>query len=137
MRKPRIKTAQQQLPTEMEFDLIKSNFFRVVKCDGAFGGLAPNGSIHMGVYSERNPFPRKVVHSIEQGHLGPEILERRETRKAIVRELEVDVVLDIAGAMVLRQWLDSRIEQYARLIGPLPDVPGQAVANKKNDGRNS
>jgi hypothetical protein len=119
------KASSQNPPTKLEFDLIKSNFFRVVKCDGAFGGISANGSIHMGVYSERNPFPTKVVHSIDNGQLGPEIETLRETRKAVVRELEVDVAMDIAGAMVLRQWLDARIAQYAQLVGPLPVLPGE------------
>ena len=43
-----------KLPKELEFDFIgKSNFFRAIRADGAFGGLAPNGVLHMALYSER------------------------------------------------------------------------------------
>lgn len=116
-------------PTEIEFDFIKSNYFRVVRADGVFGGLAPNSSIHMGVYSERQPIPQKMIHSLENGQLGPELRNRRVGRKAIVREVEVDVVLDIAQAMVLRTWLDDKIDQYKKLVGPLPAIPTTPASN--------
>lgn len=105
---------------EVEFDYIKSNFFRVVRSDGAFGGLSPNGAIHMGIYSERHPFPQKVVHPIESGRLGGEIREKRVGRAAVVRELEVDVVMEIGQAIALRDWLNDKLKQYEEIVGPLP-----------------
>jgi hypothetical protein len=124
---PKPATKKTVAPPQMEFDFIKSNFFRVVRGDGAFGGIAPNGAIHMGIFSERTPFPQKTVHNIgPTGDLGSELREQREGRKAIIREMEVDVVLEIAQAIALRQWLDERIQQYATLIGPLPSLPAKA-----------
>src|SRR5262245_55399559 len=106
-----------KLPKEVEFDFIKSNFFRVIRADGAFGGLAPNGVLHMALYSERHPIPTKTVHKIDAGKLGPELRERRQTRKAIVREVEIDVAMDIQQAIVLRNWLDEKITQFQQMIG--------------------
>ena len=77
-------------PTEIAFDYIKSNFFRVIHADGAFGGLAPNGNIHMALFSERQAIPTKVVYSVEGTGIGPEISDKREEREALVREVEVD-----------------------------------------------
>src|SRR5260370_37271002 len=121
-----------KIPKEVEFDFIKSNYFRVIKADGAFGGLSPAGAIHMGLYSEHHPFPQKIFHKVEGNQLGPEITSKRQGRKSVVREMEVDVVLDIAQAMVLRKWLDDRIEQYQNLVGPLPPMPtaGEVIADK-------
>src|SRR4051812_48004722 len=90
---------QPAIPKEVEFDFIKSNFFRVIRADGAFGGIAPSGSIHMQIYSERQPIPTKVTHPVENGQVGPEILARRQGRKAIVREVEIDVVFDLPQAI--------------------------------------
>jgi hypothetical protein len=137
-KKPKIP----QKPKEIGFDFIKSNFFRVIHADGAFGGLTPNGNIHMGIYSERMPFPQKIVHSLEsapagQQKLGPEIMDRREGRKAAIRELEVGIVLNIAQAIVLRKWIDDRIKQYQQLIGPLPATEDTVPAKedmKTQDG---
>src|SRR5205807_2031151 len=101
-------------------DFIKSNFFRVIKADGAFGGLTGNGSLHMALYSERSSIPTKLVHRVVDGQLGPEIREKRKGRKAIVREVEVDVTMDIAQAVLLRNWLDEKIAQFQQVVGPLP-----------------
>ena len=117
---------------EVEFDFIKSNFFRVIKADGAFGGLAPNGTFHMALYSERVAIPTKIFHEVEAGGLGPEIREKRQVRKAIVRELEVDVAMDIAQVIVLRNWLNEKIAQFQQIIGPLPE---SAPSDKKSNGK--
>ncbi len=128
-------TATKTPPKEVEFDFIKSAFFRVVKGDGFFGGLTPSGgNVHMGVYSERSPFPQKVVHELNGAQLGDEMMDRRVGRKAIVRELEVGVSMDIATAVVLRQWLDDKLEQYEKLIGPLPVVATEKGGSSKANG---
>jgi hypothetical protein len=121
-----------KVPKEIEFDFIKSNFFRVIRSDGAFGGLAPNGSVHMGIYSERQPIPTKMVHKVEAGKLGAEMRERRQGRKAIVREVEADIVMDIQQAIILRDWLGEKIKQYEELIGPIPE---QNAPKAKTNGR--
>ena len=103
--------------SELEFDFIKGNFFRVISVDGAFGGLSPQGRfIHMGLFSERQPFPTKVVHPLAEGRrLGDESLERRQSRKAFVRELEADVVMDMATALSVQIWLTKKIQEMAIL----------------------
>jgi len=107
---------KKRTPNEVEFDFIKSNFFRVVHADGAFGGISPNGLIHMALYSERAALPTKIVQEIdESGQLRPEDTSRRITRKAIVREIEVDIAMDINTATALRKWLDEKIEMHASL----------------------
>ena len=100
---------------QIEFDFIKSNFFRVIRADGAFGGIAPGGAIHMAIYSERQAIPTKTVHSLDGQQLGAEIVEKREGRTAIVREVEVDVVMELPQAIVFRQWLDEKITQLQQL----------------------
>lgn len=136
-----------RLPKEIAYDFIKSNFFRVVHADGVFGGLAPNGNIHMQVYSERTAIPQKTVHAIEGSELGPEIHAKRQERKAIVREVEVDVVFNIAQAEAMRAWLAEKIDTFQKVTGThVPQMhmvggrlrpvgngssPKQAVARKK------
>lgn len=106
-----------KLPKEIAYDFIKSNFFRVVHADGVFGGLAPNGNIHMQVYSERKAIPQKTVHAVESGELGPEIHAKRQERKAVVREVEVDVVFNIAQAEAMRAWLADKIDTFQKITG--------------------
>ena len=59
---------------ELEFDFEKSNFFRVIHVDGVFGGISPGSNLlHMAIYNERQPLPKKVFHKLDKGVLGQEI----------------------------------------------------------------
>jgi len=101
----------------IRFDYIKSQFFRTVHVDGIFGGLAPNGkSIRLSIWNERWPIPKQTVYETDElGNLVKEYLEERITREAIVREVDVDLVLDIECAQQIRDWLSERIEELIDL----------------------
>ena len=68
----------------------------------------------MGLYNERFPFPQKVVHSIDKDGLGEEV--KREGKTGVIREIEVDVLLDENCAIALHKWLGEKISslQQAR-----------------------
>jgi len=97
----------------IDFHNIKSNGFRTIHVDGAFGGVTPLGNhISMTVFSERWPVPTQITHKIDQaGTLGEELTERRATRGGIVRELEANLVFDIETAKRLADWLLGKIQQ--------------------------
>jgi hypothetical protein len=111
--------APTELPSEIAFDYIKSNSFRVICVDGAFGGLAPSGrSLHMAVFSERRALPRRIVHSVSpDGTVGDELREKREGRAAIIRELEADLSMDLPTAVAVHKWLGDKIKEMARAHG--------------------
>jgi|Deesub1362A_J573_1020465.scaffolds.fasta_scaffold00324_38 hypothetical protein len=101
---------------KVRFDYIKSNYFRVVHVDGVFGGNAPRrGYIHVAVWNERWPIPRQCLYSLEEnGKLGKEIEQERVMRDAIVREVEVDLIMSIETAKSLRDWLSEKIDNYEK-----------------------
>ena len=103
----------------IEFDYIKSTSFRVVYADGVWGGLTPRGLIAMSFFSERHPIPKKLVHEItDEGTLGKE--SSRESRAGIIREVDVEVLMDLAMAKSFRSWLDEKIK-----VGENPINPGE------------
>lgn len=65
--------------------------------------------IHMAVFSERTPLPQKVIHTVNEGILGPEI--KREGKEGVFREIEVDLVMSASVAIALRDWLDQKITE--------------------------
>ena len=87
----------------LEFHYIKSNSFKVVHCDGVWGGATPRGLISISFFSERNPIPKTVSHARpEQGQpLGEEI--SRKAKGGIIREVDVAVIMDLQMAKSLNE----------------------------------
>lgn len=110
---------------KIAFDYIKSQFFRVIHADGAIGSITPSGMIHFALYSERPAIPRRQVQQlVEAGRLGDPIPSETESRESVVREMDVDVILTVDVAMLLRDWLDTRIKEH----------PSQLANNQQNSG---
>jgi hypothetical protein len=102
---------------EITFHYIKSSFFRVIHCNGFFGGVTPNLEIHMSPYNERNPIPQSSVQEVKpDGTLGDEIRERRVARDGMVREIEVDIYMNLGVAKSLRTWLDGKITELEKIL---------------------
>jgi hypothetical protein len=102
----------------ISFDYIKGNYFRVIHVNGVVGGSAPRpGIIHMGVFNERWPIPKRTTNqfSPERG-IGEEIIEERITRDAVFREVEALLVMDIEVAIRVRNWLNEKIKRIQELI---------------------
>jgi hypothetical protein len=97
---------------ELPFTYEKGTYFRVIHADGVIGGISSGtGLVHMSVFSERSPIPKKVVHQVSHGLLGPEIIDKREVREGIFREVEADLVMSMEVAIALRGWLDDKIKE--------------------------
>ena len=100
----------------ISFDYIKGKDFRVIRADGAIGGITPNGYIHFALYSERQAIPRRQVFALsEDGVVGEMIEAETITRGSIVREMDVDVFLRPDIAKALHQWLGEHLERIEAL----------------------
>ena len=104
-------------PSSVELHYIKSSNFRVVHCDGVWGGLTPRGNIAMNCFSERSAIPTKVEHKLTpDGSLGEEIL--RESKGGVVREIEIEVLLDMNMAKSVLAWLTDRVAEAEERVKP-------------------
>ena len=102
---------EKRFSDEIEFHYLKSNGFRTVHCDGVWGGTTPRGYITMSFYSERAPIPNRLIHSVDSnGRVGKEIAEKRISREGIIREVEVEVIMDLAMARSTVEWLQGHIK---------------------------
>lgn len=108
------KTDSNPTKPTVAFDFIKTSNFRSIRADGAIGGLTPTGnSIHMALYSERNAIPRRIIHELnEDGSLGD--VREEHSRHSVVREMEVDVFMDIETAQSLKEWLEKQLEIHEK-----------------------
>ena len=111
----RKKTAAPPESRKVAFDYIKSNYFRVIHCDGVVGGITPNGWIHMAPWNARQPYPQQVVHELTaEGKMGTEV--SRTTRETdVVREIETDIVFAPDMARVIIRWLEKRLAELELL----------------------
>ena len=99
---------------KINFDYIKSNQFRVVRVDGAHGGIAPNGhTIQMALFSERAPIPKRETYKLEQGKLGERTAV--EQRDALIREVEIEALVDLNTARRIVNWLQDKSDMAAKL----------------------
>lgn len=113
---------------EVTFEYIKSTQFRVIHADGAIGSVSPNGNLNMTFFSERPPIPRTLVHELnDDGTLGSNIPEQTVTRKGVVREMDVNVVMNVAAVTSLIDWLKDRQKEMIAQV---------ASANSANQSPN-
>jgi len=118
-----------ELPSEVTFHYIKSNYFRVIHGDGAMGGLTPRGELFFSIFNERAPLPDVTVQAVENGQLGKEIIEQRKGSDGIVRELEVGIVMDSNVAKSLVLWLNERIK-VAEEMKQAANIRGESEVKK-------
>jgi hypothetical protein len=98
----------------LRFHYIKSNLFRTIHCDGAVGAISPRQpAIEVAFYSERIPIPQVTAHKFDMktGQVSEEVETERVVRDGLVREVEVNIVLDIEGAERLVEWLNGKINE--------------------------
>lgn len=115
-------TTKETVQRRIQFNYVKSQYFRVVHVDGALGGPTPQGYIHCAVYSERPAIPQITEHAVVGASLGP--AEIIKGRMGFVRELDVDLMMSRATAMELRDWLTARIEELDKLQEAAEDEKG-------------
>ena len=64
----------------------------------------------MAIYNERHAIPREMVQEIKpDGTLGEVIQSETVVREGIVREMEVDVLMNVEVAKGVINWLEDKI----------------------------
>ena len=121
-------------PSEVQFHYLKSSQFRVVHVDGIVGSVSPRGLLHMSAYSERIAIPQVAIHDVKaDGTLGA--ARQQIGRSGIVRELEVDLMLDQQIAEALHEWLGERLTEMRTLSTTMKALQGTTAKAKKKGGR--
>jgi hypothetical protein len=114
---------------EVEIYYHKSNFFRVVHADGCYGGVTPRGSIHCAFFSERGAIPLRTSLSIVEGQAATE--KTLESKPGLVRELEVDLVMDFNVAVTLYVWLFDKLDALRKAMNIPDEQWAQMTGGKK------
>jgi len=116
------KPAKAKRPQKItvSFDYIKSNQFRVIRVDGVHGGVTPRGNtIQMALFSERTPIPQRETHEIvvsdEKGGKLGKMIKAVKRDAFMVREVEVEALMDLTISKAIHAWLGRKIEEAEKL----------------------
>ena len=105
--------SNQGTQTSVRFNYIKADEYRSIYADGVWGGVGPEGYIDMAFFSDRAPIPKYIDQELQpNGSLGGEI--DRQVLPGRVRDVHVNVKVDLNTAISLRAWLDDKIEQAGK-----------------------
>ena len=111
------------------FNYRKSSGFRVVRAEGAWGGITPRGEIVMNIFNERLPVPDfDEVEILEDGSFGRRVDFSADT-KGIVREVEIALSMDVRTAANLANWLLDKVQRIETAIGmTLEEMEAQTIS---------
>src|SRR5262249_12595328 len=99
-----------QQPDKLDFHYRRGPNFRTVHADGIWAAISPRGGIQMAFFTQSYSIPEIATHAItEEGAVGKEI--NRYEQRGVVRELEINVVMDLADAESYVALLQERIQQ--------------------------
>ncbi len=100
----------------VKFHYLKAPAFRTIHVDGVLGGPTPSGFLNAAFFSERLPILQTSTFRINpDGTLGAEMIEEREAREGITREVEVNLVMSVAAATELHKWLGEHLRTIATM----------------------
>jgi hypothetical protein len=123
---------------KLRYHYLKSQFFRTVHADGIFGGVTPRGLIQIAFFSERQPIPTAMVHTISSDGVDMgESRNLREGREGAIREVEVNAILSAETAERLQEWLGTHLallRQAKAEIEARRSVPPAAATTPGGEG---
>jgi hypothetical protein len=97
----------------LTFHYVKSNQFRVIRADGAWGGVTPRLEIQMSVFSERLPLPEFDEMDISEVPAKP--IRTGVKTKGLIREVESAILMSSSTARSLAQWLADKADQVDKI----------------------
>jgi hypothetical protein len=119
------------IPNKLRIEYKKSQSFRVIHADGAYGGTTPRLQLFIAFYNERFPIPQVLTYETSAtGAPEREIISERESKEGIFREVEVGVTLDVTAAKGFLAWLTehvSELEKTRERVLAQPEKPAEEV----------
>ncbi len=85
--------------------------YRIVHADGIWGGVTPQLDVYMQFYTEFKEPPESVTYSIDGQRLKE---DSRTGREALVRQLQVGIMINVRTARALQAWLGDKIREADR-----------------------
>ena len=98
---------------EIKFKYVFSEEYNPIYCNGAFGGVSPQGEIVANFFLERMPIPNSVTNTFNSdGSLGGvSNVEPADLENSFVRFVSTGIVLNETAAKSIYDWLGTQLEE--------------------------
>lgn len=105
--------ANKEAKNNIKFKYIFSENYNPVYCNGAFGGVSPQGEIVANFFLERLPIPNSITNTFDSEGNIVDILdtEPADLDNSIVRHVSTGIVLSETTAKSIYAWLGKQIEE--------------------------
>lgn len=102
---------------KVRFNFRRSNYFRVIHCDLAWGGLTPGNNLAVTIFSDSPDHPSSIVHALSadgDAALGAEIGREGDPQDEIViaREAEAKIILTPNAARRMVNALQQMLREF-------------------------
>ena len=100
----------------VKFKFVFEDSYNPVYCNGAMGGIQPNGEIVLNFYTERRPLPRSDIRELSDDGTFTETprFEPTDFSNTIIRFVQNGVIMNKDTAKDLHSWLGSIIEELEK-----------------------
>ena len=97
----------------IKFKYVFAEDYTPIYCNGAFGGISPQGEIIANFFLERMPIPRSVTNEVSQdGALSGVIaVEPNDFQDTVLRHVSTGIVMSEVGAKAVYEWLGKQIQE--------------------------
>ena len=113
-----VSDEQQTPPSEVTYRFTHSIHSRKIPVDGIWGGVTSTGNISVALFTDTLSNPNSVTYAVdEDSQIGAVI--SMEIENVIEREVQVEFVLNLDVARVVRDWLGDRIEEAEKAQRPM------------------
>jgi hypothetical protein len=100
---------------KLRIEYQKSQSFRVIHADGAYGGTSPRLQLFIAFYNERFPIPKVLTYETDAaGAPLEELVSERESKEGVIREVEVGITMDLNAAKGFAEWLNERVSELEK-----------------------
>src|ERR1700687_2033431 len=106
----------------------RSRHYRTIHADGAQFGVTPRGAVQFTLFSDQKPMPEFELHRVTpEGNIG-EVIEQVTKQGAVIREVEVNIVMDVP---TITEFLNALQKVLAQIKSIQEQAERSAKANQQ------
>ena len=120
-----------KLKNKMKFKYVIPDGLRDYYVNGVHGSVHPQGLINMHLFSERIPIPKSIISKPDERGIYEE--SEREFGADVIRLVQASILMEKGFAIVLRDWLNTKIDDVDKTIERTNEIIKEAQEELKDE----